>query len=520
MIVGSQHFVTFDGRHIDFAGSCTYLLAGDFVRNHFAVLIEYDREPNSDRITHRIIVLIGRKAIELDVFKDVSIILITERSLYLSLPTSPRPDNPKLLLKKKYIFFFQTVKLVDSGAILQLPVELENGTAFVYQEDSTVTVETKHEQFKLRCNLKYDLCILELSGYYFGKTAGLLGTMNNEPMDDTLTSGGSVVTDIGQFAHSWSLAGTECTDDDNLAVTSRKGPVGFCDWLFVNKMSEFNGCFNVVSPNVYSEACRKTKDEAEACTVAMAYMQTCSFYDTYLRIPDNCTSCAMVDGSSVPEGDFRKLDGERVPRTTDVVFIVEAKECNRNIRENRSIDQLISQLDKELNEQSLTGNRWSLVTFGGGGVYDSPRNLILESRIFTDDASRFVDYFSNIPLGNGNEDVFAAIGFASQLVFRAGVSKTFILMPCSHCEPQNQTVIVLFVFSLRTSLSVFIYIFLVFKALGRCDFSFLNLLRPWNSLVLDSSSPGCFFFIKRMYYVLSLVSALCRTNFIVCLFLL
>lgn len=70
MIVGSQHFTTFDGRQLDFVGPCTYLLARDFVRDTFAIFIKYDLQ--SDRVTHKIIILIGRDAIELDIFNDVS----------------------------------------------------------------------------------------------------------------------------------------------------------------------------------------------------------------------------------------------------------------------------------------------------------------------------------------------------------------------------------------------------------------------------------------------------------------
>ena len=264
--------------------------------------------------------------------------------------------------------------------------------------------------------------------------------MNNEPIDDTLSSYGTVLSDIGSFAQSWCLEKSQCANEHNFAIKERRGPLEFCNLLF-NKSSEFSSCFNVVDPDHYAKICENSMDESEACTIAMSYMQTCSFYDTYLRIPDMCTMCSLVNGTIVPEGEFRKLEGKNVPQTTDVVFIVEAKECNRDIRQNRSIDQLVSQLNKELNDRSLKNNRWSLVTFGGDGVYDRPRNLILESQMFTDDVKRFSDYFSNIPVGNGNQDVFAAIGFASQLVFRAGVSKTFVLMPCSHCEPENQTVI-------------------------------------------------------------------------------
>lgn len=70
MIIGLQHFITFDGRHMDFVGSCTYLLARDFVRNTFAILVEYQQR--SDRITRKIVILLGKDALEIDFFNDVS----------------------------------------------------------------------------------------------------------------------------------------------------------------------------------------------------------------------------------------------------------------------------------------------------------------------------------------------------------------------------------------------------------------------------------------------------------------
>ena len=72
MIIGAQHFRTFDGRHFEFAGSCTYLVARDFVRDEFVILIKYERgDPNSVP-KHKLIVLVGNNAIQLDIFEDVS----------------------------------------------------------------------------------------------------------------------------------------------------------------------------------------------------------------------------------------------------------------------------------------------------------------------------------------------------------------------------------------------------------------------------------------------------------------
>lgn len=330
----------------------------------------------------------------------------------------------------------------ESKSNLPLPIELKNGTTYVYQQDNIVTIERKRDQLRLECNLKFDLCTLELSGWYYGKTAGLLGTMNNEKIDDSITSSGILTKDIDRFSKSWSIE-----DSCKNKVYSPKNTEGtndhvssFCKELFVNQTSEFSSCFAVLDPKEYAKMCLSSPTESEACTIAISYMQVCVFHNTYLRIPDRCTTCTMINGTQIAEGEFRKLEGDAIPKSTDIVFIVEAKECNRDIRQNRSIEQLVNQLNKELKDKGLISNRWSLVTFGGHGVHDQPRSVILDGQVFTKNLIRFIDYFDHVPVSDGNQDIFAAIGFASQLVFRAGVSKTFILLPCSHCEPENQTV--------------------------------------------------------------------------------
>lgn len=50
--------------------------------------------------------------------------------------------------------------------------------------------------------------------------------------------------------------------------------------------------------------------------------------------------------------------------------------------------------------------------------------------------------------GNGNSDIFEAIVYANQLLFRPGVSKNFILFPCSDCSESNMKVRILIKFFL------------------------------------------------------------------------
>ena len=67
--------------------------------------------------------------------------------------------------------------------------------------------------------------------------------------------------------------------------------------------------------------------------------------------------CELVNGTQLVEGDFRHLRNNAVPQSSDIVFIVEAKECNRNIKHKRNMDSLISLMLKELTDLKITSNR-------------------------------------------------------------------------------------------------------------------------------------------------------------------
>ena len=57
------------------------------------------------------------------------------------------------------------------------------------------------------------------------------------------------------------------------------------------------------------------------------------------------------------EGNFMQLRNNAVPQSSDIVFIVEAKECNKNIKHKRNMDCVISLLLKELTDLKITSNR-------------------------------------------------------------------------------------------------------------------------------------------------------------------
>lgn len=81
-------------------------------------------------------------------------------------------------------------------------------------------------------------------GWYFGKVAGVLGTMDNEAKNDYLASYGVVEKDFTKFVQSWSLGGCK-----SRSLVTHKKPLNnneFCNGIYLSKGSPFAACFSLV----------------------------------------------------------------------------------------------------------------------------------------------------------------------------------------------------------------------------------------------------------------------------------
>lgn len=87
------------------------------------------------------------------------------------------------------------------------------------------------------------------TGWYFGKTAGLLGTLDNEPINDMLSSNGYLEPDLFKFTESWSLNENTCSTYTSVLRKAAPSPqiVELCDSYFKHKTSPLFTCFSVVS---------------------------------------------------------------------------------------------------------------------------------------------------------------------------------------------------------------------------------------------------------------------------------
>lgn len=64
-----------------------------------------------------------------------------------------------------------------------------------------------------------------------------------------------------------------------------------------------------------------------------------------------------MNGSAVPEGKFVTLEDNAIPKSADIVFIVETKSCNENLRHRRNMDLVIESLHKELMDLNINDSR-------------------------------------------------------------------------------------------------------------------------------------------------------------------
>lgn len=68
-----QHITTFDGRHFDYKGTCSYLMARDFVDGKFTVVANFD--PDRSQRTIKSITVITAYNKEIEIFSDYKVII-------------------------------------------------------------------------------------------------------------------------------------------------------------------------------------------------------------------------------------------------------------------------------------------------------------------------------------------------------------------------------------------------------------------------------------------------------------
>ncbi|XP_032572582.1 uncharacterized protein LOC6611837 [Drosophila sechellia] len=418
LLIDSRHYMTFDQRYVGLnlnfdelgtgrsTSQCSYLLAHDFFKRNFTLLLEpASKSLAGQGLTRKLSFIANSQLIEIDLETD-----------HISINGNPQPILP-----------------------------LKLGDVNIHRDLDVLSI-TSDTEFSLHCNVQFDLCWFEVSGWYFGRTAGLLGTLNNEPYDEYTMSSGVISNETQRFTDSWSLK--QCRQN-KLAQTQEvsKEVSDACSSFF--RTGILATCSAVLDPTPFYEMCmdlgmksppiRKGHPAVKgACAAALAYIEACTALKVPMRVPSQCVFCQLSNGSYVPEGTFMELSGPDIPRSSDVVFIVEAKECNANLKTSKNIMTVVSSIEEQLQAAKLTNNRYAVMAFGGVSPYDKARSVIYEHNEFTSKPEQLANYFGHINTGNGSSnDILMAISAAAKLNFRPGVSKTFILLSCSKCAARD-----------------------------------------------------------------------------------
>lgn len=322
----------------------------------------------------------------------------------------------------------------ETGSIVQLPLIINS--TMVYQESDSLTIED--DGWTLKCHFTFDVCFFEISGWYFGKTSGLWGTMNNEPFDDFLSSTKRITEQVPRFSQSWSV-GRPCNsfaNRANLAETVDPYLEEVCEALFISKLSPLHACFQQIDTEPFYRMCVNGETETNACSLSVAYAGACAAENSRVNIPDNCVKCPTWNGTRVHQGEHLEWNEKSRKVSADIVFLVEAKKCNEHVVERKNLELLVHSLEKEISLVGISSARYGVVLFGGDNVYRDPRSVVAENRFFVS-SHEVLRYLADIPTGNGTSDIFSAINYATRLIFRPGASKTFILLPCSDCSPMK-----------------------------------------------------------------------------------
>ena len=353
MLMGDNHIRTFDQRFYTFSGDCSYVLTSDFGRNQFSVVGNYRQ---------------GRR------------------------------ESLRVLIEGQVIDLQRDGRLSVNGNRVDLPLIV--GQTYLRQEGRRVILHSR-QGLLLDCNTVQNICTVKLSGWYFGRTGGLLGVYDNEPSNDWMTADRQIVDDLDSFVRSWQVG--SCRENTALAAAAAESPVlphlnltawdrEKCADLFGDpERSLLLPCMATVNPQPYHQLCLQqmaaqrqgaassTTVAAAFCLVAAAYTEDCRCNGVEISVPGECVMCSAPPNAPLRGGESVSYQGNAA-RSADIVFVVEQDPCMQQLR----FRSLVPLIESSLAEVGIVGNHYALVGFGGKSELVDPHTFTSASKEFND----------------------------------------------------------------------------------------------------------------------------------------
>ncbi|XP_032896898.1 uncharacterized protein LOC116985893 [Amblyraja radiata] len=385
LLVGSKHYVTFDGKMYDFASKCGFLLAKDFQGYSFTVLLNHEKD--------------GRNSLRVE-------------------------------MNQTAVDIYPGLKVEENCKASDLPL-LKNGVT-VKRDLNEVTVSDQNG-VTVSCDMQHDFCSLTLPGWYHGRSAGLFGTNDNEAGNEFTLPNHSQAENVQEFAEEWQIdAGCHSTDK-KIKQCFGSAFQYFCKTLFRSTYSPLRNCFKVVDPAPFYDMCLndvcESSDLQPACSLAAAFVHLCHRNFVPLQIPSQCAS--GKGGDSVLNDDVVDSGRWLARKLADVLFIIEERDCNKPII--AKLPSLINSLVETFRKQGVLDVKIGFIGFGDDGIHEQ-HILTVKSDNTTSPPWYLEKELSNLMFTrNVTLNVPAAVKLVTQWPFRSEASKSAILLTCSRC---------------------------------------------------------------------------------------
>lgn len=319
-IADGSHIFTFDGRHLTFPGECTYILARDFVEGNFSIVANM-KNGKMKSIT------VQDKTAFVEVNADGQVKYRDRDSDF--------PIHDKTIHAWRDYFTFNL--LSTFGA-------------------------------QVECSMDLTICHIQVSGFYAGRTRGLMGNGNGEPFDDYTLPDGKIVDSTNDFGNAYKSqkscgAVTKSMDGHQKSHTNE-----FCSEYF-GRDSSVRLCSLFVDPTNYQEACEHAthgaaNPQAEACKIVSVYASRCRKEFIPVTIPKGCNQCT-VEPQKVEVGDEVSI---KVPqKQADIVVIFDtAVEKDLTVA-----TEIINEVRRELKVQGITDVNVAAIGYNANDRYAS-----------------------------------------------------------------------------------------------------------------------------------------------------
>uniref|UniRef100_A0AAG5D4D0 Vitellogenin domain-containing protein n=1 Tax=Anopheles atroparvus TaxID=41427 RepID=A0AAG5D4D0_ANOAO len=321
-VADGGHFFTFDDKHFTFPGSCSYLLASDFVDGNFSIVADMDN---------------GR-------LKSVTLM---------------DKESTVELTSKAVVKF--------NGKETDLPIHQKD--VYAFRKYYTVTVGTKYGA-QVMCTTDLKICHFFVSGFYLGRLRGLLGNGNYEPFDDLALPDGKITTVSTDFANNYKTSqACAAVADHGHDAHEHSNPT--CAKFFGSD-SSLKLCSYLRDQTGYKEACNHAAHDAgdkadeAACAIARLYVSSCTLYGIPTVVPSQCEKCASDEGSSVDVGDWFSVKAPQ--KKADVVVVVDTA---LGTLLGELVQATINDLRKELKASGITDVNVAVIGYSKTSKYTS-----------------------------------------------------------------------------------------------------------------------------------------------------